>query len=411
MRRILFVDDEEKLLQGLRRMLRPMRHEWDMTFVPDGREALAALDRQPFDVLVTDMRMPGLDGPGLLAEVRRQHPHIVRIVLSGHSSKNTTVRSVGLAHRYLSKPCDKETLEGAITRALELREEFRDESLVKLLTQVQSLPSLPRIYTEVLAELQSEDMSVKRIGEIISTDLAMAAKVLQLVNSAFFGLPRSISDPAQAVTLLGADTVKTLVLAVGVFSQFNKDDADGFDFQVLWEHSIRSAAIAKRIAMEECADRRAAEDAFTGALLHDVGKLILAQGFPKRYSAALDEATERSITHTHAERETFGSTHAEVGAYLLALWGLPDSIVAAVAYHHSPGAASETAFGTVTAVHVANSLEHHQHAGHDRGSFSQLDRDHLSHLGLLHRIEAWQERVAGQVAAAAPCTAGEGIGR
>lgn len=116
MKRILFVDDEEKLLQGLRRMLRPLRHEWDMTFVPSGQEALAAIGKQSFDVLVTHMRMPGLDGPGLLAEVRRQHPHIVRIVLSGHSSKNTTVRSVGLAHRYLSKPCDKETLEGAITR-------------------------------------------------------------------------------------------------------------------------------------------------------------------------------------------------------------------------------------------------------------------------------------------------------
>lgn len=294
---------------------------------------------------------------------------------------------------------------------LELREVFRDESLVKLLTQVQSLPSLPGVYAEMLAELQSDEMSVKRIGEIISKDLAMVAKVLQLVNSAFFGLPRSISDPAQAVTLLGADTVKTLVLGVGVFSQFNEDDTEGFDFEVLWEHSIRSAAIAKRIAMEECADRRAADDAFTGALLHDVGKLILAQGFPKRYSAALDDAAKRGIEHTHAERETFGSTHAEVGAYLLALWGLPDAIVTAVAYHHSPGAASETAFGPVTAVHVANSLEHDQHTGQNRDSFSNLDRDHLSHLGLVHRIEAWQERVTGQVAAVVPGAACKGINK
>ena len=201
-------------------MLRPKRRQWQMRFASGGQDALAVLTEEPFDVLITDMRMPGMDGPTLLAEVARQYPHIIRIVLSGHSSKKTAVRSVGLAHQYLTKPCDREALERAIARALELRETLRDQSLAQLLTQVESLPSLPSLYAELIAEVQGEGMTVKKVGDIVGRDPAMTAKVLQLVNSAFFGMPRHISSPSQAVALLGADTIKALVLGVGVFSQF-----------------------------------------------------------------------------------------------------------------------------------------------------------------------------------------------
>ncbi len=393
MTRILFVDDEDSVLQGLRRILRPYRHQWNMTFAPGGQEALAALAEQPFDILVTDMRMPGTDGPALLAEVARQYPHIVRIVLSGHSSKNTTVRSVGLTHQYLAKPCDKEALERAIVRALGLRETLRDHSLAQLLTQIESLPSLPSLYAELIAELQSEEMAVSKVGDIVSRDPAMTAKVLQLVNSAFFGVPRRISSPSKAVALLGADTIKALVLGVGVFSQFSDSAGGGFDLEALWEHSFRTAAAAKRIALAEGVDGQETDEAFTGGLLHDVGKLVLGRGFPERYHDALSHASERGIEHVQSEREIFGATHAEVGAYLLALWGLPDPVVAAVAYHHTPDALAGVTFGPVIAVHAANAFAHERQADHECGTRSQLNIDLLSRLGLAHRVDAWRKLI------------------
>jgi putative nucleotidyltransferase with HDIG domain len=374
-------------------MLRPMRGEWDMVFATGGQEALDTLAREHFDVLVSDMRMPGIDGPTLMREVRQRHPQIVRIVLSGHSSRATTVRSVGLAHQYLTKPCDKETLEGTIARASKLREVLGDESLAHVLARMKSLPSLPKLYAEVIAELQREDATIKKVGEIISKDPAMTAKVLQLVNSAFFGLPRRTSNPAQAVVLLGTDTLKTLVLGIGIFSQFSETAATSSKLGTVWGHSLWTAATAKQLALSEGASQEAPDDAFSGALLHDIGKLILAHSFPSQYHEALDQADNRCIEQREAERQVFRTTHAEVGAYLLALWGLPDPVVSAVVYHHCPEAAGETAFGSATAVHVANALEHERHTAHKHDTAGHLNVDHLSRLGLAPRVDVWRKFV------------------
>jgi len=112
-KRVLFVDDEPRILDGRRRMLRSMRHEWKMSFAETGQEALAILANQPFDVVVVDMRMPGMDGVQLLSEVRKRH-QIIRIVLSGTADREAILRAVGLAHQYLSKPCDAETLKSVL---------------------------------------------------------------------------------------------------------------------------------------------------------------------------------------------------------------------------------------------------------------------------------------------------------
>ena len=218
-KRVLFVDDEALVLQGLQRSLRPLRNEWEMVFLDSAEAALAAMEQQPFDVLVTDMRMPRVDGAQLLQDVRERFPQTVRFVLSGHSDRETVMRAVVPAHQYISKPCDVEELKQKLARAFAIQEVLQDAALRRLVSQLPSVPSLPSLYVQITNALQAEEGSLSEVARIISQDMGMCARILQLVNSAFFGLPSRITSPAQAVSLLGFDNVQALVLSIGIFSQ------------------------------------------------------------------------------------------------------------------------------------------------------------------------------------------------
>lgn len=354
MKNILFVDDELKLLDGLRRMLRAMRHEWDMEFVISGAEALATLQGRPFDVVVTDMRMPGMDGCELLSRVREQHPQVVRIILSGHTDREMILKSVGLAHQYLSKPCDTEVLKATVARACSLRGLLEDRELIQVVSSIKSLPSLPSLYAEIMKELAAPEGSLIRVGEIISKDVGMSAKILQLVNSAFFGIPRHVVNPARAVSLIGLETVKALVLSVKIFSQFEESSLQPHFIAELWDHSMSTGSIARDIARAEKLGQEKIDDSFMAGLLHDAGKLILADKLPEKWSKIVGLAAAENCSLWEAERLILGTTHAHVGAYLLGIWGLSETIVQAVAHHHSPDECPDGNQGVLTAVHLAN---------------------------------------------------------
>ena len=394
MKKVLFVDDEPNVLQGLERMLRPLRREWEIAFASSGAEALEALALRPFDVLVSDMRMPGMNGVELMTAVMERHPQIVRIILSGYADQEVIMRSLGPAHQYISKPCDADTIKLTVGRACALRDLLADETLQLLVSQMQTLPSLPALYAELVKELRSEDASIRRIAEVISRDVGMTAKILQMVNSAFFAVRRHISDPTEAVSLLGVDMVMRLALTIQVFKQFNHARLAGFSPEALWSHSLRVGLFAKRIAQSESVEPEIFNSAFTAGLLHDVGHLVLIANRPQQYARMLQLARTDGCSYHTAEKQVFGATHAEVGAYLLGLWGLPSAIVETVAFHHRPSECLANGFGLLTAVHVANVLEAEMQAvrsGQSTGYAATLDLDYLSRLGLLKRLNVWQE--------------------
>jgi HD-like signal output (HDOD) protein len=335
-RRILFVDDEKEILNGLRRILYSRREKWDMQFVISGKEALDMLSKGKFDVVVTDMRMPGMDGAELLTIIKEKHPDIVRIILSGHSEMSAVLKSVGPAHQYLAKPCDPEKLTNTIDNACSLRSFLSDKSLQRVITQLETLPSIPSLYIEIIEELNSEDGSINKIGEIISRDAGMSAKILQLVNSAFFGLVSRVSHPSQAVHMLGLEMVKALVLTVKIFSQFDKSIMKLFSVEYLWKHSLAVATCAKEIAIVTGMNKRIIEDSFMAGILHDIGIIVLAANLPEKYKEVMAIHKEEGVTWPEAENQVFGASHPEVGAYLLGLWGLPDEIIAPVFCHHFP---------------------------------------------------------------------------
>jgi putative nucleotidyltransferase with HDIG domain len=361
-----------------------MNDHWEMAFVESGSAALDAfhLARQPFDVIVTDMRMPGMDGVELLKQ-------IIRLILSGYGDKETTLRTVGLTHQYLSKPCDQETLKATLIHAYVLRDLLATDELKKLIAQMESLPSLPSLHTELMRELQSPDASIKEVGRIIFQDIGMTARILQLVNSPFFGLRRQISDPGQAVVLLGLETVKDLVFSIQVFAQFNPTRLSKAWLNSLQEHSLLVGTFARRIAEIEQVEKWWVDYAVTAGLLHDVGKLILATNLPEQYEATLAEAAEPGANLLEIERERFKATHAEVGAYLLGLWGLPDPVVEALAFHHIPMKKAPKRFSPLTAVHVANAMAHQFQPGGRIDAIVDVDAAYLAELGLEQRVPLW----------------------
>lgn len=386
-KRILFVDDEPMVLQGLQRSLRGMRTEWEMEFAASGREALETMSRSRFDVVITDMRMPGMDGAQLLDQVKKKFPQTVRFVLSGQSDRDTILRSVGPTHQFLAKPCDIDDLKQKLTHAFALRELLANPRLKEVVCRLDTIPSLPTLYVAITNALQAPEASITEVGNIVAQDMGMCMKVLQLVNSAFFGLPGQISNPRQAAALIGIDNIKALVLSVHVFSQFESGTQD---ISYLWKHCLATAVSAKAIARIQSADRRIEDECFTAGLLHDVGKLILSSVYKDEWQGIAKRAAAENVPSLTVEHSVFGCTHAGVGAYLLGLWGLPDPIVEAAAWHHQPAEAGPKDFSALIAVHAANYFDHQRHAYAEPNDKPTLDTALLDKLGLTERPALWQ---------------------
>ena len=391
-KRILFVDDEPMILQGLQRMLRSMREEWDMVFVDGGEKALAALCEAEFDVVVTDMRMPVMNGAQLLMEVRRLHPATVRLILSGHADNDLIAQCLGVAHQYISKPCDPEQLKTLIQNACLIGGNQLTEAVKAILGSVDRLPCVPAVFQDMERALADPEVSTERLAGIIQQDMGMTAKILKIVNSAFFGLRRTISSPAEAVTYLGIETIKGLVLANSIFERADPLPTRRLSLEDLWHHSLDTANAARRIALAQRAGRKAADEAFVGAVLQDVGILVLAGHFPEAYDRAAEVVLAEKVLLTTVEQEEFAVTHAEVGAYLLGLWGIPAPMLQIVSRHHTPHRIRESGFSPTLAVYAADIL-----VGEQRGSplfrTGRFDLITLERLGLADQVEPWRRAV------------------
>jgi len=354
MRRILFVDDERRILEGLQRMLRPCRRQWEMAFATSGSEALAILEAGPFDVIVSDMRMPNMDGGHLLELVRQRHPGMIRIMLSGQCEIEAAMRAVPVAHQFLSKPCDPEKLRSVIENCFECASTITDFATRGVIASIGELPALPRTYAALVAALDDPKPSAERVSAIVECDLAVTAKLLQLVNSTFFGLAREVTSIPIAVAYLGFDVLKQLVIAMKLFRSFPCERQVAALVEQINRHSRCAAAIAAFLPVAA----QLAPAVSVAALLHDIGKLVLAVRLPERFERALQASIREHRPMYSIEEEMTGTTHADIGAYLLGLWGLPPAVIAAVSSHHRPVRETENEMDLRLAVHIADLLAH-----------------------------------------------------
>lgn len=388
MKRVLFVDDEPQVLDALKASLAPLREEWEMEFLSTAEQALASLERTPADVVLADIHLLGMGGLQLLGEIKARYPQTVRLAFSGCAHQDMVLKGLTVAHQVLPKPLTPAALKTTISRTCAQRDVLRNPGLQRLVSSVHHLPSLPSLYQELEASMQAADSTAEKAAKIIAKDPAMVTNLLHVVNSAYFNLRRTIASPAHAVALLGLGTVKSLVLSLKVFEQTHRDPALKPLIEQLWQHGILVARVAKALASHEGLGTLRIEQAFLAGLLHDLGRLVLAVNLPDEYARWEQCVKQGNHAPLQAEQQVFGATHAEVGAYLLSVWGLTESIVEAVAFHHVPMEAQSPEFTILTALHVANAWND---SVPTPGVEPSLDTTYLALIGSGGRLANWKE--------------------
>jgi HD-like signal output (HDOD) protein len=314
-------------------MVRPMQSDFDALFAGNGAEALDQLAAKPIDVLVSDMRMPGMDGAALLTQAQQHFPATARVILSGYAQDETVLRAIPVSHRFLSKPLQPAELKLVLLRTIALHKILESPSLRELVGGAKDLPTRPVVYFELRSALADQSKSMRDISRIVERDAGITGRLLRTVNNAFFAPAQRITSVQQAVQHLGTNMLTSLILTLECFGNFEDTLAD---CDLIPTGLERKAYLAATIARDLIRDRTAREDAFVAALLHDCGLLLVAARRPRMLEEAVRLAREESCTLVQAERKAWGTTHAEVGAYLLGLWGLPYPVVEAVANSQSP---------------------------------------------------------------------------
>jgi HD-like signal output (HDOD) protein len=377
---VLFVDDDPKLLEGLRRMMHCLSKEMYLEFVLGGAQALERMGEHRFDVVVSDMRMPGMDGSQLLQEIMVRFPTTMRIVLSGQCDRDTILKAVLPAHQFLTKPCHPNVLQATIERTRRLQHMVSDERLRSNASRVTSLVSASSMHQTLCQNINAKEAAIEQIAKTIAMDVGASAKVLQLISSGFFGVPQKLVSPDRAVLSLGLNTIQALAASPHVFRPAPSLALDAICTWVT-AHSLEVAKCAHEIAAMETGDSEASIQAYVAGMLHDVGNLIL-----------MDEIEEREELEHCWDGEKHHRTvkHTVIGGYLLGLWGLPDAIINAATFHHNPILSADANFTALTAVHAADFIVC-ENVFEEPSNQRALDRKYLERIGCIDRLDSWRK--------------------
>ncbi len=351
---VLFVDDEPNILNGLKTRLYKMRDKWNMFFATSGNEALKLISENKIDVIVSDMKMPQMDGATLLNKVQEMYPDTIRIVLSGYADYEAVLRAIKVTHQYLSKPVDTNLLIEVVEKNLNLKKLLNNEKLQKAIIKIQNLPSIPETYSKLLSVLADESKTLKDVAEIIKYDAALTAKLLQIVNSAYYNLETPITNIEDAVVYLGLGLICNVSLSMEVFNFKEKVISDFYNLTKIQKHSINVACVASNFFD----DNKKKEDAFVSGLLHDIGKTVMLKELPDVIEKidGIIKKSEGTITLLKAEEGVLGLTHAELGAYLLDLWGVPYEIINTAMNHHIPERINTEKLDLVHIIHISDAI-------------------------------------------------------
>ncbi|MCF7765328.1 MAG: HDOD domain-containing protein [Verrucomicrobia bacterium] len=396
---ILFVGKDPLIVRPPAGPISSTWENWQTHFAANAAEALERMASEQFDVTVSDLQLPGSDGIEFLKIVRERHPFTARIIYSSEAQLRLMPNAAEVADRCLIYPCSVEILIATISDVVANGPRLSTVDILERISKMEQIPSLPKLYRELMTQLQSLDAHVDDVSRTISEDIGMTTQILKLVNSAYFGLPQATSNVRDVIGFLGTETIKYLVLAIGIFRQFEPGRLCGFPLEELWTHSTRTALAAKLIAKSERAGRITIEHATTAGLLHDVGQIVLAVNYPEECREIRRRAQAKHVERRIEERAAFGFDHAEVGGCILGLWGLPAPLVEAVAFHHAPNESETGGFTPLTAVHAANVLVQNAGASHTGSALPEIDHAYLKRIDRASAFEKWREALGDALSA------------
>jgi HD-like signal output (HDOD) protein/CheY-like chemotaxis protein len=386
--RILYLEEQPDLVAELIGELRQHKF-WEVAHAENAQEARIIARKQPLDVALLSATMPETDPIEIAEELTQLYPKLTTFILAPDAETGGGLAYASGRFQWLPKPCNPAALVAAVERMANLVSWLTNNTTLEMVSGLHTLPSIPSNYQGVIRTIHSPHSSFQEIGEAVNKDMGMTSRVLQVANSAYYGYSKKITSPTEAALLLGIETLKSLVRYTHVLNNFPQTPATNAIFDKIWRHSNGVAAVARKIALAQTQNETLAEEAFTAGLLHDIGKLVLASMRPDDYKEVMRRAAEEKKAVHLLERVKLGTTHAETGAYLLSLWGIPFSILEAVAWHHFPSESKEKKFSALTAVHVANVAEHRRTDPENVRAAPPLDERYLADLGLAKEAEEW----------------------
>jgi HD-like signal output (HDOD) protein len=394
--KIVFVDDDRLVLQSLQRVARSRKLNVELVQATSASQAESIIAVNHCDVVVTDIRLPDMGGTDFLARVQQRWPRILRILLTNDAEGSAITGRLLASHQTLAKPATPEFLLEAIQSASRLRFLLMNERLREVAHRMEYFPVVPRVYMELNKELRKENYSIQSLSRIISQDMGLTTAILKVVNTPYFGLSRHVDDPQQAVTILGGSIIRGLVLSEGVFKPQDQDMYPGFDTERLWSHCLETARCCRAVIRSEGMTGRMVEDAFLSGLLHDVGKIVLAEGCPEEYVGVIMQSQTRNVPLVDIETSILGVTHAQVGAYLLGLWGFSEPALVAIAQHH--GLLRDCQPTLLSAViHVVDVALHNRYIVSSGYAQHALDAELLAVGGGQDAFERWVALVDAEI--------------
>ncbi|ACS80920.1 response regulator [Maridesulfovibrio salexigens] len=385
---ILFIDNDKDQLRKLDKQLSALKKRWQVDYASNKDETMAQLRTRPYDIIAMELHVDGFEGEELLDEIKYRQPGSIRFIISESVDSENYIRFVKYAHQFITKPYLQSELIGKIKKSLRLKHVFLNERASKGIASIEELPSMPELFLKLERELNKEDVIISNIGKMIAEDMSMTAGLLKLVNSPFFGLYSKVTKPEQAVTLLGLDNLKGLVLGIHLFNSTKGAKID-FSIEELGKHCQYTALMARAIIKAEGGSNEQAEHTFLAGFLHDIGKLVLATSYPDEYRTILSIVRETNTPVPEAEKDILGFTHAEVGAYLLAIWGFDEDVVEAIYCHHSPQRLGSVDLSPAVAIHVANSFDHELRVKNSEYAPHLLSADWLEQNEFGSKLPEW----------------------
>jgi HD-like signal output (HDOD) protein len=369
---VMFVDDEMLILNGLKRTF--YKCGWTILLAISGEMALDKLKNHPIDLVVTDMRMPHMDGAQLLEKISVLYPHIVRIILSGFADQEAAKRASFVAHQWFNKPCEPEVLEQTISNIFSIRQSLPNIEIQKLVGKIKSLPSPPKIYMKLNTLLGDKTIDMKEISAVIANDPSLVAKILQLTNTSFFSNGKQLNNLTEAITRLGVDLVCAIVVAAETYTQL--EEIPGYSIEDEQTHCLITAKFAA--TMVEPALK---QETILVGLLHNIGKFILSKVSPE----TMHDYIKQRVTgdeNISLEHDLFQADHVQLAGYLLHLWNFSYKLIENIVHHHQPEKLIGKEFGSGTAVYIASRLLRKQ----------QVSEELISHFNIDNKLEFWKKK-------------------